>query len=100
MGVRPFVGIGCAETFIRPIKIVIWGQIEMTARFSCKRILLLWLLAACGLLGGASAAQGGASPIRERILMDAGWRFALGNARDPHKDFDFAQVPFFIAKAG
>ena len=100
MGVRPFVGIGCAETFIRPIKIVIWGQIEMTARFSCKRILLLWLLAAFGLQGDASAAQGAAYPVRERIPMDAGWRFALGNARDPQKDFDFAQVPFFIAKAG
>jgi beta-galactosidase len=38
--------------------------------------------------------------VRERILMDASWRFALGNATDQHKDFDFATIPFFFAKAG
>jgi len=32
--------------------------------------------------------------------MDAGWRFALGNAADQHKDFDFATATFFFAKAG
>ena len=32
--------------------------------------------------------------------MDAEWRFALGNAANQHKDFDFATVPFFLAKAG
>jgi beta-galactosidase len=33
----------------------------------------------------ASAPGGG----RERLLMDFGWRFHLGNADDPTKDFDF-----------
>jgi beta-galactosidase len=32
--------------------------------------------------------------------MDAGWRFALGNATDTRKDFNFATVPFTFAKAG
>jgi beta-galactosidase len=32
--------------------------------------------------------------------MDAGWRFALGNAADRRQDFDFATIPFFFAKAG
>jgi beta-galactosidase len=46
-----------------------------------------------------SAAPSSAS-VRERILMDASWRFALGNAADQHKDFEFSTVPFFFAKAG
>jgi beta-galactosidase len=32
--------------------------------------------------------------------MDSGWRFALGHAYDNQKDFDYATVPFFFAKAG
>jgi beta-galactosidase len=48
----------------------------------------------------AQASPSVAANPRERILMDAGWRFALGNAADQHKDFDFATVPFFFAKAG
>jgi beta-galactosidase len=45
-------------------------------------ILILLLVTAMG-----SGADGLDSP-RERILMDAGWRFAFGNATDPGKDFD------------
>ncbi|WP_152393835.1 beta-galactosidase GalA [Paenibacillus guangzhouensis] len=34
-------------------------------------------------------------PLRERLLMDAGWRFALGHATDIKRDFDFwAGKPF------
>lgn len=31
------------------------------------------------------------SMLRERLLMDAGWRFALGSAADPAKDFGFGR---------
>jgi beta-galactosidase len=34
-----------------------------------------------------SSSEGGAG--RERLLLDLGWRFHLGDANDPSKDFDF-----------
>ena len=43
------------------------------------------------------------SAPRERLLMDRGWRFALGHANDPAKDFDPSpQGTYFnyLAKAG
>ena len=56
------------------------------------------------------AAQPGASHIdpnqpntlRERLLLDFGWRFALGNANDPGKDFGFGKLngTGTFAKAG
>jgi beta-galactosidase len=30
--------------------------------------------------------------VRERLLLDYGWRFALGNANDPEKDFGFGKL--------
>jgi beta-galactosidase len=33
-----------------------------------------------------------ASSLRERLLLDYGWRFALGNANDPDKDFGFGKL--------
>jgi beta-galactosidase len=30
--------------------------------------------------------------LRERLLLDYGWRFALGNANDPEKDFGFGRL--------
>lgn len=30
--------------------------------------------------------------LRERLLLDFGWRFALGNANDPDKDFGFGKM--------
>lgn len=44
-----------------------------------------------------------ASPTRERLLLDTGWRFALGHATDLSKDFDPAPpgITFsYLAKAG
>ena len=42
-----------------------------------------------------------AVPPREHLLMDFGWRFALGHATDPDKDFGFGKGYFSIfAKAG
>jgi beta-galactosidase len=37
---------------------------------------------------------------RERIRIDAGWRFALGHAYDAERDFRHGMRPFFFAKAG
>ncbi len=37
--------------------------------------------------------------MRERLLMDFNWRFALGHASDPSKDFDFARDRSLV-KAG
>ncbi len=42
-----------------------------------------------------------ASPGRERLLMDFGWRFAFGHAYDTDKDFNHATGFFsYFAKAG
>ncbi len=38
--------------------------------------------------GGEDASQG-VSP-REKLLLDSGWRFSLGHADDPARDFGFA----------
>ena len=37
---------------------------------------------------------------RERVRLDADWRFALGHAYNTSEDFDYSTVPFFFAKAG
>jgi beta-galactosidase len=48
----------------------------------------------------APAAASAQSP-RERLNFDSGWRFALGHATDPAKDFDFATAYFsYVTKAG
>ncbi|HUB61821.1 MAG TPA: beta-galactosidase GalA [Puia sp.] len=50
------------------------------------RIILLW----CCCLGAlAAAAQ------RQHRLLDDGWRFHLGNAADPAKDFNYSLVTIF-----
>jgi beta-galactosidase len=50
--------------------------------------------------GTAIVAPPEASAPRERTSLDAGWRFALGHAQDPSRDFGHGTVPFFFAKAG
>lgn len=41
-----------------------------------------------------------AQPVRERILLDEGWQFALGNASDPAKDFGCGTEYFnYLTKA-
>jgi beta-galactosidase len=50
---------------------------------------------------GASLGLTAAEPGRERIRFDAGWRFALGSAIDPAKDFGHATGYFsYLAKTG
>ena len=42
-----------------------------------------------------------AQSSREHLLMDSGWRFALGHAYDAQKDFDHGTAYFsYFAKAG
>ncbi len=66
--------------------------------------LLSRLVALILLLSGApaGAAPSGETPAgRERILFDAGWRFALGHATDPAQDFGHATGFFsYLAKTG
>jgi beta-galactosidase len=47
-------------------------------------------------------AQVAPNTLRERLLLDYGWRFALGNANDPDKDFGFGKLrrEGTFAKAG
>ncbi|MEO6993129.1 MAG: beta-galactosidase GalA [Lacunisphaera sp.] len=64
--------------------------------------LFLFLIAATLLGGnvGATDASNAAQP-RERLRMDAGWKFSLGHPHDPQKDFDHAIGYFsYLAKAG
>jgi beta-galactosidase len=69
------------------------------------------LLAEAGIAGAAPIfAQMGANlpgvnepnTLRERLLLDYGWRFALGNAADPAKDFGYGKLSGegLFAKAG
>lgn len=44
------------------------------------------------LLHGAQSSADGAAPLRERLLLDFGWRFHLGNANGPVKDFGFGAI--------
>jgi beta-galactosidase len=66
----------------------------MTPRPRAHRFsILLIFLAASALLANSQ------SP-RERLPFDANWRFALGNAADPQKDFGYSTVSFSFAKTG
>ena len=50
---------------------------------------------------GKNALAAGTPSIREHLLMDFGWRFGLGHAYDPDKDYGFGKAYFSIfAKAG
>lgn len=40
------------------------------------------------LTGAAAQPSDDIQPVRERLLMDEGWRFALGHANDSARDFD------------
>lgn len=50
---------------------------------------------------GQEKAIKGTTEVRERLLMDFGWKFALGHAYDSKKDFNHATGYFsYFAKAG
>ncbi|HUB25719.1 MAG TPA: beta-galactosidase GalA [Tepidisphaeraceae bacterium] len=59
-----------------------------------KRLLSPLIICLLGLCAVARAD----SP-RQRIRLDDGWRFALGHAYDPARDFNFSTGYFFNAKA-
>src|SRR5580658_2047673 len=57
-------------------------------------LAMVLLVPASGILAEESL------PPREHLLMDFGWRFALGHAYDPDKDFGFGTGYFsYYAKA-
>ncbi|MDR7267428.1 beta-galactosidase [Pelomonas saccharophila] len=62
-----------------------------------KNLSLTWLLAIAALIASGNTA---ADDARQRTRIDDGWRFALGHANDPARDFDHGLRPFFFAKAG
>lgn len=49
-----------------------------------------------------ASAAGAVASLRERLLLDFGWRFHLGNADDPAKDFGFGKtrIEAAFAKSG
>jgi len=51
--------------------------------------------AAQGRAGGSAVQLSGPVPPRERLLADFGWRFHLGHASDPARDFGFGQGRVF-----
>ena len=63
--------------------------------------LLIALLVPLALAAAPAAEQPGSPAPRERLLMDANWRFAFGHPSDPAKDFDHGIGYFsYFAKAG
>jgi beta-galactosidase len=50
------------------------------------------LTAAASALAFAQLDPTAPNPLRECLLLDYGWRFALGNANDPDKDFGFGKL--------
>ncbi len=64
------------------------------------RLLLALLVPLTFAAAPAAESPAGAVP-RERLLMDANWRFAFGHPSDPARDFDHATGYFsYFAKAG
>ena len=47
----------------------------------------------------AVSEQNNPRPVREKLLLDFGWKFHLGDAADPKADFDFG-IGTLFAKAG
>jgi beta-galactosidase len=47
-----------------------------------------------------AASKEARSSARERLLLDFDWRFHLGHANDPHKDFGFGANGEMFAKSG
>jgi beta-galactosidase len=68
-------------------------------------LLAVSLIVALGAATPSVQAQpAAAAPVagaeRSRVNIDADWRFALGHAYDPSRDFGHGTAPFFFAQAG
>ncbi len=65
------------------------------------RFAMMFISTVLGALSPLPSFAQEASMPREHLLMDFGWRFALGHATDPDKDFGFGTAYFsMFAKAG
>ena len=55
-------------------------------------------------VGGSEASRSSGSgetpPLRERLSLDFGWRFCLGHATDPSKDFGYTSQSLFSKTGG
>src|SRR5580765_3285241 len=47
-----------------------------------------------------TATAAGATPGRQKLLADFGWKFHLGHANDPTKDFNFGRGSGIFSKSG
>jgi len=56
--------------------------------------------AASGPEASRSSSSGGTSPLRERLSLDFGWRFHLGHATAPSKDFGYTSQSLFSKTGG
>lgn len=66
-----------------------------------RREMLAGSAGAALLAGASSAATAAIEPaLREQILLDGGWRFHLGHAADPDRDFGFGRDQRTFAKQG
>ena len=77
-------------------------EIHMRITISYLRLFAAAVVAAA-FAAQAQAAEQGTSTSRERLLLDLGWHFTLGNATDPAKDFDPSPATnnfSYFAKAG
>jgi beta-galactosidase len=66
-------------------------------------LVLTVLVCSVSLAHASALATDSSAPThpRERLLMDANWRFAFGHATDRSKDFDPVRSPYdYLAKAG
>ncbi len=64
-------------------------------------VLLLLLADNFPVWGKSKSQVTNSSAVREHLLMNSGWRFALGNSCDPSKDFGAGTAYFsYFAKAG
>lgn len=80
--------------------VVMLGRLRSTRRVSFRNALLLGLSVAC-LLVSVTTAEVSPDAPRERILLNDGWRFALGHATDREADFSHATGYFsYLAKTG
>ncbi|MBS1604342.1 MAG: DUF4982 domain-containing protein [Bacteroidetes bacterium] len=48
---------------------------------------------------GCWCAAAAGQPVRQRLNFDGGWKFHLGNASDPHRDFNYS-IGNILAKTG
>ena len=65
----------------------------MKLRLLCSMVLVLYVL-------GVQAAMAGVDNMRETIRLDKGWKFAMGHASNPQKDFGCGTEYFnYLTKA-